>query len=183
MRRTGVLAGSVVCALTISGAAASGAGARAALFLSSHGSIVADGTPASGALNIFPCASFGFTGVLGVNGEPMDEATFTATRGTDMCEGVLVHGTVSAIKLTGGGRFVVDTHIVWEELAGRRCVYVIRRLQGAFAIPGPTRATLSASGRLAAKRSDAGCEESLQITEASAALYDGETDEPFQAEL
>jgi hypothetical protein len=61
-------------------------------------------------------------------------------------------------------------------------VYVISKLAGTFTIPGPTTATVSGAGKLAPKRSSAGCQEHIAVTEAHAALYHGETTEPYFAE-
>jgi len=176
-----------LCGLTLGGvmliaaALAAGAFATTPLFLKVGGVTAPDGSQASGALDM-PCAHLVFSGTLTVNGQPADEAVFDAGGGTDTCEGVLVRGDVKRIRLTSRGHFVLSTHLTWEVVTSGTCVYVIRKLAGTFTIPGPTTSKVSGTGKLAAKRSTAGCQEQVAISEASASLYHGETKETYIAE-
>ena len=61
-------------------------------------------------------------------------------------------------------------------------MYVISKLAGTFTIPGPTTATVAGTGKLEPKRTTAGYQEHVAITEAHAALYHDETTEPFFAD-
>jgi hypothetical protein len=165
----------------VSAALATGASAATPLILKVGGVAAPDGSQASGKLDL-TCAHLVFGGTLTVNGEPTDRAVFTEGGGTDTCEGVLVRGSVKTIKLTSKGHFIVGTHLSYEVVTSGTCVYVISKLAGTFTIPGPTTATVAGTGKLAPKRSTAGCQEHVAITEAHAALYHGETSEPFFAE-
>jgi hypothetical protein len=171
----------VLAALASGGAAASSALAAKPLVLRVGGVVAPDGSQASGALSM-TCAQFVFGGTLTVNSEPTDKALFDEGGGTNTCEGVRVRGVVKAIKLTSSGQFVVVTHLSYEVLTAGTCVYVIGRLAGSFTIPGTTTATVAGTGKLAVKRSSAGCAEQIAISDASAALYHGETREPYFAE-
>jgi hypothetical protein len=181
VKRSGLL-GACLAATLIAGAMlANDASATTSLILKVGGVAASDGSQASGALEM-TCAKLAFGGTLTINAEPADKAVFNEDAGTDTCEGVRVRGEVRTIRLTSRGQFVVGTHLTYEVVTSGKCVYVISRLAGIFTIPGPTTATVSGTGKLAPRRSTAGCQEQISITGARAALYHGETVEPYSAE-
>ena len=59
-------------------------------------------------------------------------------------------------------------------------MYVISKPAGTFTIPGPTTATVAGTGKLEPKRSTAGYQEHVAITEAHAALYHDEVGTVFR---
>jgi len=181
MRRGRVLVACLAVTFVVSATLATGASATTPLILKVGGVAAPDGSQASGKLDL-TCAHLVFGGTLTVNGEPTDRAVFTEGGGTDTCEGVRVRGIVKAIKLTSKGHLVVVTHLAYEVVTSGTCVYVIGKLAGTFTIPGPTTATVAETAKLAPKRSSAGCQEHIAVTEAHAALYHGETTEPYFAE-
>lgn len=174
------VAGLAVASLLCFASAAS-ASARTPLVLKEGSAVAAEGSPASGSLDSI-CAHLAFGGTLTINDEPIDKAVFDEGGGTDTCEGVLVRGQVKAIKVTNSGRFLVVTHLIYEAVTSGKCVYVISKLAGTFAIPGLTRSTVSGTGNLAAKRSTPGCAEQIVIGEVQAVLSSGTTHEPYFAE-
>jgi hypothetical protein len=172
----------IVAGALIATCATAGSAFAATPLILKEGSVVApEGSRASGTLDL-TCAALAMGGTLTINNEPTDEAMFDEGGGTDLCEGVAVGGVVKAVKLTSAGRFVVATRLTYETLAGMRCVYVIGRLAGTFAIPGPTKATVSGKGKLAVKKSALGCAEQITISEARAVLSSATTHEPYFAE-
>jgi hypothetical protein len=179
MRR--LLAACLAVTFVVSGMLAAGAFATTPLILKVGGAAAPEGSQASGKLDL-TCAHLVFGGTLTINGEPTDKAVFNAGGGSDTCEGVRVRGQVKAIKLTSTRHFIVMTQISYEVVTSGTCVYIIGKLAGTFTIPGPTVATVAGTGKLAPKRSTAGCQEQIVISEAHAPLYHGETAEPYLAE-
>lgn len=181
MRHVGwALAGVAAASLAMGGTTATSAFAMTPLVLKEGGVVAAEGSPATGSLDL-TCALLEFAGTLTVNGEPTDEAVFDEGGGADVCEGVLVGGVVKAMKVTKAGRFVVLSHLIYESVTSKTCVWVISRLSGTFAVPGPTTTTVYGTGKLAVKRSAAGCAEQIPL-EGRAALASGTTREPYFAE-
>jgi hypothetical protein len=167
-------------ALALSASAAS-ASATTPLFLKEGSTVAAEGSPASGSLEL-TCAHIVFGGTLTINGEPIDEAIFNQDGGIDLCEGVRVRGEVKAIKVTSTARFLLITHLTYEVLTSGTCVYVISRLAGTLTIPGETTSTVAGRGKLASKRSTPGCAEQIALSGARAVLSSGTTQQPYFAE-
>lgn len=181
MRRLMWPAAILAASLLAFAASATSAFATTPLILKEGNTVAADGSPASGSLEL-TCAHIVFGGTLTINHEPIDEAVFNANGGVDLCEGVSVRGEVKAIKLTSTGRFIVLTHLTYEVLTSGTCVYVISKLAGTLTIPGVTVSTVSGKGKLAATRSTPGCAEQIAIGESHAVLSSGTTQQPYFAE-
>jgi hypothetical protein len=181
VRRAQWVLASLAVALLTAFASTGAASAATPLVLKEGGVVAAEGSPASGSLDL-PCAHMLFAGTLAVNDEPTDKAVFTEGGGSNVCEGVIVRGVVKAVRVTNTGHFTVVTHLTYEVVTSGRCVYNIGKFSGTFTIPGPTSSTVSGTGKLAAKRSTPGCAEQIAIEEARAALSSGTTNEPYFAE-
>jgi len=181
MRRVRWLLASITVTSLAALGAATSASAMTPLVLKEGSVVAAEGSPASGSLEL-TCAQIAFGGALAINNKATDKAVFDEGGGTDLCEGVAVRGVVKAVKVTSTGRFMVVSHLTYEVQTGGTCVYVIGKLAGSFTIPGLTTSTVSGTGKLAAKRSTPGCAEQLAISEAHAVLSSGTTHKPYFAE-
>ncbi len=153
-----------------------------ALILTAGGRYAPDGTPASGVLSFGPCGSFEASGTLASNDKRMDRAEFTATeRGGGGCGegGPIITGSLSAIELAATGQLTVNGNLSYDVTLDD-CLYTVKKLTGAFAIPGVTEASVSGAGRLA-KHNGHSCPSQIAI-HATASLSDLETKGLFEAE-
>lgn len=179
-----------VTVTTSAGASAIGDGDRftylkdtsTALILTAGGRYVPDGTPASGVLSFGPCGGFDASGTLASNDKRMDRADFTATEGGGGgCGegGPIITGSLSAIELASAGQLTVNGDLSYDVTLDN-CPYTVKKLAGAFAVPGVTEASVSGVGRLA-KHNGHSCPSEVGI-HATASLSDLETKGLFEAE-
>jgi hypothetical protein len=175
----------IVALLTATLALAAGASAaHAALILKSEGQAAQVGTPTLGSLRFGPCGEFESEGTLASNDRRADVSNFSSTEGTiGGCGegGPSITGSVSKDRLTENGRFVVVSELIYTTTINE-CSYGLKRLRGAFTIPGLTQATVSGTARRLAPDSET-CPKMVHVTGVEAALYDLNTVQLFEAEL
>ncbi len=151
------------------------------LILTVAGRYAPDGTPASGVLSFGPCGSFEASGTLASNDKRVDKADFTATEGSGGgCGegGPIITGSLSAIELATTGQLTVNGDLSYD-VTLEDCLYTVKKLAGAFAIPGLTETSVSGVGRLA-KHNAHSCPSEVRI-HATASVSDLETKRPFEA--
>jgi hypothetical protein len=175
----------VVALLTATLALAAGASAaHAAFILKSEGQAAPVGTPTLGLLRFGPCGEFESEGTLASNDRRADVSRFSSTRGTiGGCGegGPVITGSVSKDRLTETGRFVVVSELIYTTTINE-CSYALKRLSGAFAIPGLTQATVSGTAKRLESDGET-CPKKVQVAGVEASLYDLDTVQLFEAEL
>jgi hypothetical protein len=185
MKSAGLRCFGVLGILVVSSVFAAGApAAMGALVLKSGGQVAPVGTSVSGVLSFRPCGEFESQGTLSSNSRRVDVARFSSTEGgPGGCAegGPLINGSLRAFRLTEAGRFIVVAELTYET-TNNGCSYSLKRLKGAFAIPGRTEATVSGTAKLLAGNSES-CPKMVRTISGEAILLDAATSEPFEAEL
>jgi hypothetical protein len=188
MRKAGIVA-LLAAGVTLTG----GAGTAAALVLKSGGVVAPLGTPVTGILSHEPCDRFEMSGELISNSQPADEARFgSGVKEFGRCEreGVKAGASLYHFKLTerrnSKASLAVQVSVNYITFlapgaVGEECPYHIGSFNGKFAIPGPTMAIVSATGKRYFP-SPSTCPEKLHLKGWEAKLYDAETGELFEAE-
>ena len=148
------------------------------------GEVLPKGSRVSGEAGIGPCGTAGLNGKLASNGQPSDEARFTGSDVGGGCGegGPIISGRIESMTLTRAGKLTVHAKIVYEsgDVARKHCIWQIEELAGAFRLPGPTEAKLTATGTLLPKHSQANCPKTQKFH--GEAVLTNASFEPLQAE-
>lgn len=151
-RRLGALAGAsaaALAALAIASPCLASAGASH-LLLESAGSPAAVGSPAYATVRFGACGTILAGGTLSSNNEPKDTAAFTegsSTGGGCGESGPSLEGKVLSASVTKKGVLMLLGEMVYITRLPKPCTYKVHKLEGTFAIPGSTAATVSGTGR------------------------------------
>lgn len=160
--------------------------AKSPLTLKAGGVVAAVGTPVAGVLRFGPCGTLESSGTLTANNLRKDVAELPTVEkeGNGGCgEGApYASGQIRGIEVSAAGVLTVVGDVIYTVELPEHCVYKLKKLKGAFTIPGLTQAVVSGVGARSVG-SAKGCEKKLQVEDAEAELEAQSTGEPLEAEL
>lgn len=162
------------------------ASARASrLVLEVSGVAVAPGSPADVTAKLGPCGTITGAGTLAGNDRGTDRAAFTeggSTGGGCGEAGPLFSGRVEAAHVTSAGVLTLLGEMTYITGHPGYCTYSLKKLEGTFAMPGSTAATVSGVGTRVGSRKT-GCALHATLEGVEAKLGPTESGPAFEALL
>ncbi len=118
--------------------------------LESSGAAVAAGSPANATVRFGACGTLLASGTVTSNGKPTDALAFTAGAGSGGgCGegGPSLEGTITGAKLNHAGQLSLSGTMTYTTGLPMPCTYTLEKLHGTVAIPGPSTASVSGTGK------------------------------------